>query len=105
MTSRKPGRPKGSGTRPLAERFAKFVQRGGPDECWLWIGSTSKDGHGRVWDGQTVIPAHHGAYILVHGERPPPGVYLRRTCENKKLCMNPAHFKLCVTERKEDVGT
>lgn len=77
---RLPGRPKGSGTRPLAERFQAFVTIKGKDVCWEWTGSKSKDGHGRIWDGKTVIPAHHAAYIIAHGERPPEGTYLRRSC-------------------------
>lgn len=106
---RPPGRPKGAGVLSLEERFTKFVKRGGPDDCWLWEGSTSKwkdgegnstkDGHGRIWDGKSVISAHHAAYILEHGAPPPKGTYLRRTCKNR-LCVNPQHFELLETKKK-----
>ena len=107
--TRTPGRPKGAGVISLEERFSKFVTRGDIDACWLWTGSTSKwkdesgastrEGHGRIWDGNSVISAHHAAYILANGAPPPKGTYLRRSCKNR-LCVNPHHFEVRPTKPK-----
>lgn len=90
------GRPKGT-TVPLVERFCKYVTKGRANECWEWEGSVSADGHGRIWDGKQVVPAHHVAWLLKYNQRVPKGHYCRHHCE-EKTCMNPAHLYLTETK-------
>ena len=98
--ARKPGRPKGT-TVPLVDRFWKYVTKGRANECWLWEGSASADGHGRFWDGKQVVPAHHVAWFLKRKTKVPNGHYCRHyplpVC-GEKTCMNPAHLYLVETK-------
>lgn len=43
-----------------AERFWRYVDRRGPDECWDWTGAT-RDGYGRVWADGRMATAHRVA--------------------------------------------
>lgn len=76
---------------PLADRFWQRVDRGGPDDCWPWLGYCDRNGYGKVGgDPGTVVLAHRAAFALHHG-REPVGI-LRHTCDNPPCC-NPAHHR------------
>ena len=77
-------RPRPGRRSPYAFRF---VERGGPDDCWLWIGRTYESGYGKV-HGQ---PAHRVVYSAMGGTIP-PGHELHHTCE-RRSCVNPRHLK------------
>jgi DNA-binding XRE family transcriptional regulator len=61
--------------------------------CWVWTGSRSSEGYGRVFvhiDGQERnILAHRVAYYLEHAEAP---VVVRHFVCNNRLCVNPLHL-------------
>lgn len=77
--------------RDLAERFWEKVERGNPDECWLWTGVVHAT-YGRFWlDGNANIGAHRMAYKLMVGPIP-EGLHLDHLCK-VRLCCNPAHLE------------
>jgi hypothetical protein len=87
----------------LRERFWKWVQVKGPDECWPWLGwrqyrkprgSYSKPGWGAgpKKDRKHLVPSRV-AYWLAHNEPLPVDLLVLHNCNNP-LCCNPAHMRL-----------
>ncbi len=80
-----------------APAFWARVQRGGPTECWLWLGLQKRSPknpspYGSLgWRGK-VTSAHRVAFELANGE-PPAGAMVLHRCDNT-LCCNPAHLYL-----------
>lgn len=74
--------------------FWEWVDRRGPDECWLWTGGRAgRYGATFVYtNGQPRrrINAHRMAYILTYGD--PGELTVDHTC-NVPLCCNPAHLR------------
>ena len=54
--------------------------------CWLWQGSTDKDGYGRY----SKYMAHRAVWEVYAGETPPPE--LDHLCRNR-LCVRPSHLE------------
>ena len=79
-------------TATLADRFEQRVQRGDPEECWLWNGYRNALGYGFLSAWPTVMAAHRLAYELAHGPIP-DGLVVRHRCDNPP-CVNPAHLEL-----------
>lgn len=72
------------------ERFWSKVERGGPDECWLWTGALSQGrstGYGVFWTGGRTEYAHRFAYGSV-----PLGLQIDHLCRNR-ACVNPGHLE------------
>lgn len=69
------------------ENFWKYVQRGKPDECWLWTGARWSSGYARYGKRGS---GHRRMYEEENGPIP-PGLIVRHSCD-RKLCVNPRHL-------------
>lgn len=78
-------------TRFPEERFWAKVERGGPNECWLWQGGKDRDGYGSFTERYVVFRAHRYAYELLVGAIP-DGLTIDHLCRNR-ACVNPAHLE------------
>lgn len=78
----------------LAERFWHYVVRGGPDECWLWLGGINVKGYGilRTPEGRRVVYAHRVAVYLA-GRDVPDGMMVHHTCHIRR-CVNDMHLEV-----------
>ncbi|MBX3543244.1 HNH endonuclease signature motif containing protein [Chelatococcus sp.] len=80
---------------PLTERFWRFVDPSGADECWCWKGSRLKSGYGKIGPGGRGRPdllAHRVSYEIHRGVIP-DGLYVMHMCDNPP-CVNPAHLSI-----------
>lgn len=77
---------------PVKERFWAKVAKAGPDECWLWAGSTRHGGYGslRGEGSRTCISAHRYSYEQHKGQIP-DGTVVCHSCDTP-ACVNPAHL-------------
>lgn len=73
-----------------SDAFWSRVQKGNPDECWVWCGSVWKArGYGR-FRGEW---AHRFAWADAAGHEPPEDKPLiLHSCDNGR-CVNPAHLR------------
>lgn len=91
---------------PLEARLWAKIDRRGPDDCWPWLASKSKNGYGNIgkggWHGG-LVKAHRAVYELVIGPIP-DGYVVDHTCHKKdscsagvdcphRGCCNPAHLE------------
>jgi hypothetical protein len=76
--------------RSLYERWASKVTR--TDGCWLWTGSTLKNGYGNLMgtDGRNQY-AHRVAHVLFIGPIP-EGYEVDHLCRVRN-CVKPAHLE------------
>ena len=83
---------------PLADRFWQFVLPEPNSGCWLWAGTMSGNGYGRIRDDRDrQIQAHRAAYELFVGPVS-KGLDLDHLCR-VRCCVNPDHLDLVtVTE-------
>ena len=61
--------------------------------CWLWSGTISDKGYGRIWinERRASVYAHRISYEL-HREAIPAGLVLDHLCRVRH-CVNPAHLE------------
>ena len=85
----------------IVSRFWSYVDRRGPNECWLWTGCRMAPlpcgmqyGYFGAYDeGRTIsIRPHRFSYFLANGEIPDDKVVMH-TCD-VPLCVNPNHLRL-----------
>ena len=79
--------------RPLTERFWSYVVKG--DGCWLWSGSRTSDGYGRMGlprtQGSKFLKAHRLSYEINIGPIP-TDLVIDHLCRTP-LCVNPDHLE------------
>src|ERR1700730_15936664 len=64
----------------------------GPDECWLWTGTTSGNGYGQIRERGKPIVAHRAVFAstrFVALDRAPMVIH---SCDSP-LCCNPRHLR------------
>jgi hypothetical protein len=73
-------------------RFWTYVDKAGPDECWLWNISVGGPGYGQIWRVDRMVAAHRTAYELTNGPIP-DGMHVLHSCD-VRACCNPAHLHI-----------
>lgn len=80
-------------TPAVEQRFWAKVARGGPSECWPWVGGATKPrGYGKQRVAGRDLMATHIALALSGQPRPSAGHQALHSCDNPR-CVNPAHLR------------
>jgi hypothetical protein len=78
----------------LEERWLeRVVEPSDDNSCWLWKGSVSSQGYGKLRVEGKDLLAHQIGWKLAGNDSPPKGSILRNQCGNV-LCVNPQHWKI-----------
>ena len=77
--------------------FWTKVLKGGPDECWPWLGYKGPSGHGLTSLNYLPIYASRKAWILTYGpirDRLCVNHKSKKVCALQAICCNPNHMYL-----------
>lgn len=72
--------------------FWEKVEKGGPDDCWLWTAAPGGSGYGKFRAAGRSLVASRVAYALAHGDAP-TDMDVCHSCDSP-TCVNPAHLFL-----------
>lgn len=102
--------------RPSVDQLWGRVKIGTEQDCWPWIGSTDRDGYGRLLIQRQYkrkqFLAHRVAWWFATGEYPPEDKLVCHTCDNPP-CVNFNHLWLgdtyentadCVSKNRQTHG-
>lgn len=71
--------------------------------CWLWMGTLSTRGYGRLWCDGKVRQAHRVVYEILVGPIP-SGLQLDHLCRVRR-CVNPQHLEPVTNRENGRRGT
>lgn len=75
----------------LQQRLEYYTDRsGGPDACWKWMASCTKERYGKIFFERRLHLAHRKWWEVTNGPIP-HGMYLCHKCDNP-ICVNPGHM-------------
>jgi len=79
--------------RPLAKRVHTWIKKYSScsGECWLWQGTTDRNGYGYVGVHGRTIPVHRVVYEFFVGTVP-DGLEIDHLCRRRN-CINPFHLR------------
>lgn len=78
------------GMEAIAAKVLSWSGRIVDGHCWIWEGSKSTKGYGRMWWMGKLHAAHRMAYEAWHGPIP-EGLHVLHSCDNPS-CVNPEHL-------------
>lgn len=85
----------------ILERFKAKVKI--VEECWIWRGSISNQGYGKIVVNGKQERAHRVSYLLFKGPIKPLLV-IDHKCRNK-ACVNPKHLRAITQKKNTLIGT
>ncbi len=75
----------------VADRIENKIERITESGCWIWTGSLTNNGYGRVSVSRKIVVAHKISYLIYRGDIP-KGLTLDHLCR-VRCCVNPWHLE------------